>query len=148
MTDDRLREVKALLHQGQRIDAIKRYRELTGSGLKEAKDAVEQLERGESPPPLARSSSLAGEPHLRTLEQLLREGQKIQAIKRHRELTGSGLKEAKDAVDALEAKLRRSDDLPFPGDSRPPPRSSLVRLVLAAFLVALGLFIGWRLGRG
>ncbi|PXX59871.1 ribosomal L7/L12-like protein [Nocardia tenerifensis] len=34
-------EVDALLAQGKKIQAIKRYRELTGSGLKEAKDAVE-----------------------------------------------------------------------------------------------------------
>ncbi|MFD7664460.1 ribosomal protein L7/L12 [Streptomyces sp. NPDC059788] len=35
-------EVDALLHKGQKIQAIKRYRELTGAGLKEAKDAVER----------------------------------------------------------------------------------------------------------
>jgi ribosomal protein L7/L12 len=34
---------------------------------------------------------------------LMRDG-KIAAIKRHRELTGSGLKAAKDAVDALESR--------------------------------------------
>lgn len=35
----------ALLEQKQLISAIKRYRELTGSGLKESKDAVEALQR-------------------------------------------------------------------------------------------------------
>ena len=37
---------------------------------------------------------------------LVRAGRKIEAIKRYREETGVGLKEAKDAVDRLEAKLR------------------------------------------
>ncbi|MEU7632264.1 50S ribosomal protein L7/L12 [Nocardia sp. NPDC049220] len=37
-----LDEVDALLAQGKKIQAIKRYRELTGCGLKEAKDAVER----------------------------------------------------------------------------------------------------------
>ncbi|MDQ2766052.1 MAG: ribosomal protein L7/L12, partial [Gemmatimonadota bacterium] len=35
----------SLLDQKQLIAAIKRYRELTGSGLKESKDAVEALQR-------------------------------------------------------------------------------------------------------
>ena len=35
-------------------------------------------------------------------------GQKIEAIKLHREQTGMGLKESKDAVEKLEAELRAS----------------------------------------
>lgn len=38
-------ELLALLQQRQLIPAIKRYRELTGAGLKESKDAVESLQR-------------------------------------------------------------------------------------------------------
>jgi ribosomal protein L7/L12 len=34
-----------LIRANQKIEAIKRYREKTGLGLKEAKDAVEDLER-------------------------------------------------------------------------------------------------------
>jgi ribosomal protein L7/L12 len=36
-------EVVALASQGKKIEAIKRYRELTGVGLAEAKDAVDRL---------------------------------------------------------------------------------------------------------
>jgi ribosomal protein L7/L12 len=36
-------EVVALAQSGQKIEAIKRYRELTGAGLAEAKQAVEAL---------------------------------------------------------------------------------------------------------
>jgi ribosomal protein L7/L12 len=36
-------EVLRLLGEGNLIGAIKRYRELTGAGLAEAKDAVERL---------------------------------------------------------------------------------------------------------
>ena len=35
-------EIQDLLAKGNEIQAIKRYRELTGLGLKEAKDAIEQ----------------------------------------------------------------------------------------------------------
>ncbi|WP_063053616.1 ribosomal protein L7/L12 [Nocardia arthritidis] len=38
---DGMAEIDALLAQGKKIHAIKRYRELTGCGLEEAKDAVE-----------------------------------------------------------------------------------------------------------
>ena len=37
--------------------------------------------------------------------RLLRAGQKIEAIRVYKEATKCGLKEAKDAVDAIEAKL-------------------------------------------
>jgi ribosomal protein L7/L12 len=38
-------ELRGYLERGQLIDAIKRYRDLTGVGLREAKDAVEALRR-------------------------------------------------------------------------------------------------------
>ena len=43
-------DVRVLLSQGQKIDAIKLVRQQTHAGLKDAKDFVEALERGESPP--------------------------------------------------------------------------------------------------
>lgn len=45
-------QLLSLLAQKQLIPAIKRYRELTGAGLKESKDAVESLQRS-----LTRASS-------------------------------------------------------------------------------------------
>jgi len=45
-TEHELAAIAEALYRGQKIDAIKRYRELRGVGLKEAKDAVEQLEAG------------------------------------------------------------------------------------------------------
>ena len=44
--DRLLDEVRVLVRQGRKIEAIKRYRELTGLGLRESKIAVEQLESG------------------------------------------------------------------------------------------------------
>lgn len=38
---DALEEIRALAHAGKKIEAIKRLRELTGLGLKEAKDLVD-----------------------------------------------------------------------------------------------------------
>lgn len=108
--------VADLLRAGRKLEAIKKYRELTGVGLKEAKDAVEALERGESvampvstqAPTRAAATAPASDPELRAH---LSEGRLIDAVKRYRELTGLGLKEAKDAVEALARD-----------ESAPPPR--------------------------
>jgi ribosomal protein L7/L12 len=100
------REARAILARGNKIAAIKRVRELTGLGLKEAKDYVESLPDGQPAPIVARTGSapltdLQGDPEVRAL---LAAGNKIAAIKRVRELTGLGLKEAKDYVESLAAR--------------------------------------------
>ncbi|MGX4691089.1 ribosomal protein L7/L12 [Streptomyces sp. JNUCC 63] len=41
--DPRLDEVAALARAGRKVEAIKAYREATGAGLKEAKEAVDHL---------------------------------------------------------------------------------------------------------
>jgi ribosomal protein L7/L12 len=43
VVEPELAEVTALLRQGKKIEAIKAYRESTGAGLAEARDAVERL---------------------------------------------------------------------------------------------------------
>ena len=44
LPDDVTEEIKAALFQGRKIDAIKLYRQVSGQGLKEAIDFVENLE--------------------------------------------------------------------------------------------------------
>lgn len=102
-------EIRRLLAEGNKIQAIKRVRELTGLGLKEAKDYVDRLPAGApfeyaaSEPVTAEPATFAPDPAFeQEIRQLLTQRQKIEAIKRVRELTGLGLKEAKDYVDALE----------------------------------------------
>ncbi len=41
-----------------------------------------------------------------TLKELIFQGKKIEAIKKYREQTGMGLKESKEAVEAMTAQLR------------------------------------------
>jgi ribosomal protein L7/L12 len=94
-----LEEVHRLMLQGQKIQAIKVYRELSGVGLKEAKDYVDALESGR--PLAAAKPAPIGGGDLAEVHTLALQGQKIQAIKLYRELTGAGLKEAKDYVDSL-----------------------------------------------
>ncbi len=104
-----LEQIQSLLAQRRKIYAIQLYREQTGVGLKEAKDAVEAIERGGRPahlsPPITPSGPLDEE----DLKRLLRLGNKIEAIKQYRLRTRVGLKEAKDAVEAIERTLPPSE---------------------------------------
>ncbi|MBI5759325.1 MAG: ribosomal protein L7/L12 [Planctomycetales bacterium] len=92
-------QVRQLLADGRKIEAIRIYREATKVGLAEAKYAVEELERNAST-----DVSKHDDDSDEDLLQLLREGEKIEAIKRHRGRTGAGLKESKDYVEALAAR--------------------------------------------
>jgi ribosomal protein L7/L12 len=46
------------------------------------------------------------------IKTALQAGGKLEAIKIYREETGLGLKESKDAIDSLEAELRRTGGMP------------------------------------
>jgi ribosomal protein L7/L12 len=105
--------VADLLREGKKLEAIKRFREQTGAGLKEAKDAVEAMERGgavEIPvahapaAPRRITSELAIDDA--ELRRHLAGGRLIDAIKRYRELTGLGLKESKDAIESLRDSMK------------------------------------------
>lgn len=96
-------EVIAQLSRGNKIAAIQRVRELSGLGLRDAKDLVDALERtfqanGRPAATHIAATDATADPEVRAL---VAQGNKIQAIKRVRELTGLGLKEAKDLVDGM-----------------------------------------------
>ena len=95
-------ELLAIVREGRAIEAIKLCRERTGLGLKEARDLVDALRDGRE---VATPSAAAPTPPSDAeILRLVREGRTIEAIKIHRERSGLGLKEAKDAVDALAAR--------------------------------------------
>jgi hypothetical protein len=78
---------------------------------------------------------------MNAIADALRAGNKIEAVKLHREATGSGLKEAKDEIEAIEAGLRARYPDRFPAK---PAAGKGGCLGLAAFGVATGLAgLGW-----
>ena len=103
---DKWAAVARLAHAGQKIEAIKVYRQMTGASLVEAKTAVEQITAG-SPPsapnatPFSAAAGAIAPDQLAEIKRLVQAGQKIEAIKLYRRLTGAGLKAAKDSVEAL-----------------------------------------------
>lgn len=96
-----LDEVMRLIKARRTIEAIKVYREHTGCSLKEAKNAIEALGRGEAAPS-ARPQSRFTPPHTGQLESLVYAGQKVEAIRLYREQAGCSLREAIEAVEAFE----------------------------------------------
>jgi ribosomal protein L7/L12 len=107
--DDFEAQIVSLARQGQLITAVKLYRERTGSGLAEAKAAVEALAAGA---PIERKNAEVGPIQPDTLEghviALMQARKKIEAVRVYRQQTGVGLKEAKDAVEELAVKHRIS----------------------------------------
>ena len=146
---------------GNRIEAIKRLREAARIDLKTAHDAVEAWADGQPLPPLpdmpapptaqpradASASMLPEE-----VQDALASGNKIEAIKRLREATGLGLKEAKDLVEAHEAGV------PVPMQTASTPTAAPMPTVVSgrsgvgigpilALLVAAALAAWWWFGR-
>ncbi len=107
-----LDSMKTLISSGNKLEAIKVYREVTGVGLKEAKDAVEKLEQGAdislpdpAPEPDTTRFNNSAE-MMDEVKRLLWQENKIEAIKVYREFFHTGLAEAKSAVDQAEADLK------------------------------------------
>jgi ribosomal protein L7/L12 len=99
-------EIRRHLAVGNKIEAIKHYREATGVGLAEAKDAVERIEAGKAPLASPADATLPGAEASR-IKAMIARGETMAAIKLYRKAAGVDLKAAKEAVDALAAQLSR-----------------------------------------
>lgn len=137
-------EIEQLLKSGQTLEAIKRLRELTGLGLKEAKDAVDSGRLSGTPAPRPASHGPVGD----AVHQALQQGQLIEAIRLLREQQpGLGLKEAKDRVEAHLAQhpaLRALAEQAFL-ERRNAALATLWRWAFTAGLLALAAWAAWRL---
>lgn len=101
-----LDDIKAQIASGNKIAAIKLYRDATGAGLSEAKDAIELIAAGK--PPKTDAAPTLSDDAMQRVSALVAAGRKIEAIKLYRQAAGVDLKEAKDAVDALEGRINPS----------------------------------------
>lgn len=108
LTSEQLKELRRLIANGDKLEAIKQFRNMADVGLAEAKAAIEAIEAGTH----HGSAHQAPPRNLKQAEQAalaaIRQGNLIEAIKRYRQQTNVGLKEAKEAVDAL-AVMHRTD---------------------------------------
>lgn len=153
----RRREIEQLLAQRRKIEAIKLYREATGVGLKDAKDAVEALEAGQRRPdprePAGASDETGGAREVRDSRPLgpqgraqvlaaLRQGRTGEAIGHYRADTGVGSDEAERAVAALALQHGLSE-----GETiRRPVATNYGRLWLAVAVFAALVYLWLRSG--
>ena len=112
-----VQKIHELIDAQQILMAIQVYREATGVSLAEAKQAVEQMMRMETARPPSDSRNFDNPVLESKIRSLLAKGKKIEAVKIYREEYGIGLKEAKDAVDRIEATMPRDPSRNIPYES-------------------------------
>lgn len=150
-------QIRDLIEVRNLIAAIKLYREMTGVGLAEAKEAVEAMARGEN----ANAPQFVDSYHQGNnvllddrFRELLAKRNKIEAIKLYRETHHVGLKEAKEVIDQLDASMRREPstmnlssepvigDDPFANDITDSRRRSIIfAITLLIVLCGLALYV-------
>lgn len=102
--------VQSALAQGNKIQAIKEYRQLTGQGLKESKDAVdyaalhpeERFEKSTKKKKATADSQDAG------IRDLIFEGRMDEAVEVYQKFAGVDAYTARDAVDEIARELHGS----------------------------------------
>lgn len=100
-------EIHQLLAANKKIQAIKVFRDRTGAGLLDAKNAIEHLQSGGQFPlsstilDAAQAGPVPWDDLIPRLSMLKSEGKAIAAIKLLRDRTGLSLRDAKNAVDLL-----------------------------------------------
>lgn len=130
LTDELLR----LLGEGRNIEAIRRYREATGVDLAEAKAAIDELLtrlQSSTSVPAPTDDELTAE-----VLELVKTSGIIAAIKRYREATSCGLKDAKDAVELL---CRTHGVVPAAGAGC---KGAAITLMAALLLAGVGFALG------
>lgn len=104
--------VLGLIAEGKQIQAVKLVREMTGWGLKDAKDYTDALK--------VEAFAIRVPPEVESYAaQLAAQGDRIGAAKYIQQLSGLGLRDAKHYVDALQAGWVR------PQQAENPPRGPL-----------------------
>lgn len=116
LTDDQLEQIRAELRAGRKLQAVKLYKEWTGSSLLDAKQYVEQM-KARHPADFAPMASGPGDDEMDQILDALRQGRKIQAIKLYKENSGASLKDAKEFIERLADELRAIDPNAAPSTS-------------------------------
>jgi ribosomal L7/L12-like protein len=101
IADEQLQDA---MNRGNKIEAIKRYRELTNAGLKEAKDAVEYAarhpdERGEKKKAPRLELDAPG------IRDLLEAGREDEAVEVYQKFAGVDEYSARDAVERIKKEM-------------------------------------------
>jgi ribosomal protein L7/L12/outer membrane protein assembly factor BamB len=111
-------EVKNLSYSGQRIEAIARLHEAFDVDLGTAKEAVDRLAQGQELSTSQFALRSASRPQVMDvhtsehIRSLLEAGEKIEAIRVYRQVMDVSLKEAKEAVEAMQIGFQALEEYP------------------------------------
>ncbi len=97
-------EIIKLIRDDQKLEAVKRYKDLRHTSLLEAKNFIEELTvrlEQESP------EILAAPPELEEIIELIYAGQKLEAVKRYRDQRSTSLIDAKQFIEQLTDELKQ-----------------------------------------
>ena len=154
MQQDKFQALKDATLAGNKIEAIRLYRELFGVGLAEAKAAIEHLAvalLNAGPEGVSQSFLPAGhpplpEPLLTNIRTCLLKRQKIAAIKLYREHNPVGLAEAKAVIDRMEDMLRTQSPGLFnhPNNGGVETVGEGCRFLVILAMIALAFGIWWK----
>jgi ribosomal protein L7/L12 len=114
--DHKVEFIREMAQAGNKIVAVNALRNVFKINKNKAQELVDAMARGELVdsrllPPVFQAVKTfpALDPNLmQKLLELVRKGEKIEAIKLFRQGTGAGLKDAKDVIDLLQANLSAS----------------------------------------
>lgn len=142
-------EIQALLAHGDKLEAIKRLRSLSGLSLSAAKAAVDTGWGPDWPPPASEEASpvpgnLPGLPV--AARTALQDGRVIEAVKITRSQTGLGLRDSKAVVDAAlaaEPMLQQRASMAADLSARQWRLRGLGVLAALALLVIAAKLEGW-----
>ena len=125
----------------QKLDAVKLYKNATGSSLKTAKEVIETSMRSSS---TARMSRLPGEvpgvdsAATEAILDAIFQGRKLDAVKRYKTASGLGLKESKEFVEDLTQQLKSESPEQFRiADNSGGCASSLLLASVAILVVSI-----------
>ncbi|MCX5469600.1 50S ribosomal protein L7/L12 [Acinetobacter nematophilus] len=106
--EQQLQEIRLLLQQNRKVEAVKYVKDHSDLGLKEAKDYVDQFQNqaqffaNQYASQSSADSDTPLQTHQQELQSLIQQGRKIEAIKIVMDQSQLGLKDAKDLVEELE----------------------------------------------
>ena len=91
------KNIKTLITDKKKQDAVLLYKTTKGTTLAAARTAVNKIVGVKTPV----------DPRMKEVEKLLKAGTVLAAVKLYKEITGMGLKESKEAVDAMKVDIKK-----------------------------------------
>ncbi|MCA9156911.1 MAG: hypothetical protein KDA72_01210 [Planctomycetales bacterium] len=131
-------EIIKLIGDGQKLDAVKRYKDLRRTSLLEAKNFIEELTvrlEQESP------EILTAPPELEGITELIYAGQKLEAVKRYRDQRSISLVDAKQFVEQLTDELKQKYPDRFSARSTTGCAGLIALIAIALVATTAGLMV-------